>query len=89
MNMDLVKELGEYLREMCPDAVIRYGDYPRGESALRVTVILSNLTRVEKILGYYDAMNKLVHREKQKQKANEAKIKELIDASEEVPSLLG
>ena len=89
MNMDLVKELGEYLREMCPDAVIRYGDYPRGESALRVTVILSNLTRVEKVLGYYDAMNKLVHMEKQKQKANEAKIKELIDASEEVPSLLG
>ncbi|GAJ10969.1 unnamed protein product, partial [marine sediment metagenome] len=29
MNMGLVKELGDYLKELAPDAVIRNGDYPR------------------------------------------------------------
>jgi len=33
MNMDLVKELGDYLSEIAPEAVIRCGDYPRKSSA--------------------------------------------------------
>ena len=88
MNMDLVKELGEYLRQSAPEAIIRYGDYPRNRSALRITVILSELKRVEKIMDYYQRMPGLMEEQERRQQDSEAKIEELIDASTAVPSLL-
>ena len=88
MNMDLVKELGDYLREMAPDAVIRYGDYPRKQSALRATVLLSQLKAVDKVKDYYSRMPRIVKDDKKKQEDMEAKLKELIDAATSVPSLL-
>jgi len=88
MNMDLVKELGESLREIAPDAIIRYGDYPRKQSSLRTTVILSQFKDVEKVREYYRRLPGLIQEKDRKQVDIEAKLKELIDASTEVPSLL-
>jgi len=88
MNMDLVKELGDYLREVAPGAIIRYGDYPRERSALGVTVILSELKSVEKVREYYDRLPDLMEEQGKRQEDTEAKLKELIDASTAVPSLL-
>ncbi len=88
MNMDLVKELGDYLSEIAPGAVIRYGDYPRNSSALKITVILSQLKDVEKVRGYYDEMPNLIQEKERRQEEIEAKLKQLIDASTAVPSLL-
>jgi cell division GTPase FtsZ len=88
MNMDLVKELGDYLRSLAPDAVIRYGDYPRKQDSLRTTVVLSQLKAVTKIKGYYDRFAELVVEYEHRQKDAEAKLKELADASDSVPSLL-
>jgi hypothetical protein len=88
MNMDLVKELGDYLREIAPGAIIRYGDYPRERSALGVTVILSELKSVEKVKGYYDRLPDLMEDKEKRQEDSEAKLRELIDASMAVPSLL-
>ena len=88
MNMDLVKELGDYLREVAPGAIIRYGDYPRERSALGVTVILSELKSVEKVREYYDRLPDLMEEKGKRQEDTEAKLKELIDASTAVPSLL-
>ena len=87
MNMDLVKELGDYMSEIAPDAVIRYGDYPRATSTLKITVILSQLKNVEQIRGYYDRMPEVIQEKERKQQEIEAKLKELIDASTAVPSL--
>jgi len=87
MNMDLVKELGDYMSEIAPDAVIRYGDYPRAASTLKITVILSQLKNVEQIRGYYDRMPEVIQEKERKQQEIEAKLKELIDASTAVPSL--
>ncbi len=53
MNMDIVKELGDNLKAMAPNALIRSGDYPRQKSALDVTVILSELNAVRKITNYF------------------------------------
>jgi len=39
-----------------PKAIIRYGDYPRGENTLKITVILSQLSCVEDVRQYYDKM---------------------------------
>ncbi len=88
MNMDLVKELGESLREIAPDAIIRYGDYPRKQNSVRTTVILSQFKDVEKIREYYRRLPGLIQEKDRRQVDIEAKLKELIDASTEVPSLL-
>jgi len=88
MNMDLVKELGDYMGEIAPEAVIRYGDYPRATSALKITVILSQLKQVDEIKGYYDKMPEVIRGKERRQQEVEAKLKELIDASTVVPSLL-
>jgi len=88
MNMDLVKELGDYMSEIAPEAVIRYGDYPRGVSALKITVILSQLKSVDKVKEYYDRLPDLIQDKERQQEEIEAKLKELIDAATAVPSLL-
>jgi len=88
MNMDLVKELGDYMSGIAPEAVIRYGDYPRRTSTLKITVILSQLKNVEKVREYYDKMPEVIREKERRQEEMEAKLKELIDASTAVPSLL-
>jgi len=88
MNMDMVKELGDYLNEVAPKAIIRYGDYPRGGGTLTVTVILSQLNYVEKVKEYYDETPNLIKKEERAQEEGGAKLKELADASMGVPSLL-
>ena len=86
--MDLVKELGDYLRDAAPEAIIRYGDYPRDGSTLGVTVVLSELKSVEKVRKYYDRLPGLVVEKERRQEDSEAKLRELIDSSMAVPSLL-
>ncbi|MFC1893740.1 tubulin/FtsZ family protein [Chloroflexota bacterium] len=88
MNMDLVKELGDYLKDVAPEATIRYGDYPRGGSTLKITVILSQLKYVEKVLEYYTDLADLIQKRESQQEDVEAKLKALADASTAVPSLL-
>jgi cell division GTPase FtsZ len=88
MNMDLVKELGDYLRDLAPEAIIRYGDYPRKQSALRTTVVLSQLKDVEKVRQYYGRLPDVMQEKERRQEDIEAKLQELLDASTSVPSLL-
>jgi cell division GTPase FtsZ len=53
MNMDIIKELGDNLKAVAPNALIRSGDYPRQKGSLDVTVILSELSAVRKITNYF------------------------------------
>jgi hypothetical protein len=86
--MDLVKELGDSLRDAATEAVIRYGDYPRAGGTLKITVILSQLKDVEKVRVYYNELPDLIQKKEKRQEATEAKLEELLDASTAVPSLL-
>jgi len=87
MNMDMVKVLGDYMRDLTPEALIRNGDYPRERGMLDVTVILSELSDVEKVRNYYSRSTSLISELQKRQDETEAKLKELIDASETLPSL--
>jgi len=87
MTMDLVKELGDYLKELAPKAIIRYGDYPRGGSDLKITVVLSKLNRVPKVRDYYDSIPELLEDNKIRHIENESNLQELFSASTVVPSL--
>jgi cell division GTPase FtsZ len=88
MNMDLVKELGDYLRTISPEAVIRNGDYPRERSLIDVTLLLSELNAVEKVKGYYTKASGVIHELKGRREEFEGKLKEIEDASKDLPSLL-
>ncbi|MFC1956641.1 tubulin/FtsZ family protein [Chloroflexota bacterium] len=87
MNMDLVKELGEYLRHLAPEAIIRNGDYPREKGVIDVTVILSELRDVEKLRQYYQESVSFIHDDKRKQMESETKLKAMEDESKDIPLL--
>ena len=53
MNMEIIKELGDNLGTLAPDALIRSGDYPRQKGSLDVTVILSEVSTAPKITNYF------------------------------------
>ncbi len=88
MNMDLVKELGDYLKDVASEAIIRYGDYPRKRGALTITVILSGLKRVPRVKQVYDLFPEALEKEKRIIRDIETGVAELEDASLSVPSLL-
>jgi cell division GTPase FtsZ len=88
MNMDLVKELGDYLRDIAPKAIIRNGDYPRPRGVLDVTVILSELDSVEKVKNYYCDSIGVIEEIKRKREECTTKLKDIDEASKDIPSLL-
>jgi cell division GTPase FtsZ len=88
MNMDLVKELGDYVRDLCPQATIRSGDYPRDKGSLDVTLILSELKQVDKVKKYFERSTKYIPEVKKRREASSVSLKDLEDASKDIPSLL-
>jgi len=87
-NVDIVKEIGDYLKELMEEAVIRSGDYPRERGNLNVTLILSQLSDVERVRGYYYRLTDSAPTAKKRHKEAEAKLREIADASKDIPSLL-
>ena len=88
MNMDLIKELGDYLRNVAPEAIIRSGDYPRERGLIDVIVIISQLKDVEKVREYYTKSAGVVEEIKRKQEAAARKLSATEEASKDVPTLL-
>jgi tubulin-like protein CetZ len=88
MNMDLMKELGDYVRDICPQATIRSGDYPREKGNLDVTLILSELKQVEKVRKYFERSTKYIPEVKKRREETSDSLRELEEASKDIPSLL-
>ncbi len=88
INMDLVKELGDWLKDMAPNAIIRNGDYPRQNGVMNITLILSELSDVEKVRNYYRKSTDLVPIIKQRQKEVESKLKTIDETGKDIPTLL-
>jgi cell division GTPase FtsZ len=88
MNMELVKELGDYLRDICPKAIIRNGDYPRERGVLGVTVVLSELDTVQKITTLYSESTTVIGEVQKKQQEIAGKLRDIEDAAKDIPSLL-
>lgn len=88
MNMDMVKELGDYMRILTPQAIIRNGDYPRERGLMDVTVLLSELSKVEKVRDYYSRSTDLIPEFKNRREETKEKLRALEDASKAIPSLL-
>jgi len=88
MNMDLVKELGEYLRSLAPQATIRNGDYPRDKGFLNITVVLSGLSDMEKVRSYYARSTAFIPEFKKRQEEVADKLRQIDEAGKDIPSLL-
>jgi cell division GTPase FtsZ len=88
MNMDLVKELGDYMKDVAPEAIIRQGDYPREKGELDITLILSELNTVDKVVNYYSKSSSFIPTVKSKQAETASKLKEIDEAGRDIPTLL-
>jgi len=88
MNMDLVKELGDYLKSIAPKATIRNGDYPRGKGIVEVTLILSELSDVEKVREYYRKSTSLIPEFERRREETEDKLRTMEEIGKDIPSLL-
>ncbi len=88
VSVDLIKELGTYLKSLTPEAIIRSGDYPREGNSLEVTVILSELNDVEKIRSYFTKTINLIATLKKRQEGIESKYQGIEVTLKDIPSLL-
>ena len=88
MNVDLIKELGTYLKSLAPEAVIRSGDYPREKGLINITVILSELSDVERVRGYFTKTISLISALKKRQEGIEGKYREIEVTLKDIPSLI-
>jgi len=88
MNMDMIKELGDYLRDLAPEAIIRNGDYPRERGVIDVAVILSELNAVDKVKDYYNKSTGFISAIKERQEEIKGKLRDIEEAARDIPSLL-
>ncbi|OGO20838.1 MAG: cell division protein FtsZ [Chloroflexi bacterium RBG_16_50_11] len=88
INVDLVKEMGTYIKSMAPEAVIRSGDYPREKGNLDVTLILSEMSDVEKVRSYFTKAINLIAELKKRQEGVVSTQRGIDVSIKDIPSLL-
>jgi len=88
MSMDIAKGLGDYLRELAENAVIRAGDFPRGGNTVDVTIILSQLAFVQKVRDYYDRATAFAQTQKDRIKETTGRLRDMEEAAKGLPSLI-
>ncbi|MFC1940525.1 tubulin/FtsZ family protein [Chloroflexota bacterium] len=88
MNMDVIKEIGIYLRSLAPKAIIRSGDYPRERGSLDVSLILSEMSDVAKIRHYFTKTIGLISTIKKRQEGIESERIDIDITLKDIPSLL-
>jgi len=88
MSMDIAKGLGDYLRELAENAVIRAGDFPRDRGSVDVTILFSQLAFVQKIRDYYDRASAFAMTQKDRLKETTGRLRDMEDAAKGLPSLI-
>jgi cell division GTPase FtsZ len=88
INVDLIKELGTYIKNSAPEAVIRSGDYPREKGNLDVTLILSEMSDVEKVRTYFAKAINLIAELKKRQEGLVSTQRGIDVSIKDIPSLL-
>ncbi|HEX7364933.1 MAG TPA: cell division protein FtsZ [Dehalococcoidia bacterium] len=59
-NVDMIKALGNRLRELAPNAEIRDGNFYGPRNSVKVTVLVSELIYLDRIKSFYDRAARLV-----------------------------
>lgn len=87
MNMDMIKSVGDYIKEIAPNAVIRGGDFPGEKHFIDVTLILSQLSFVPKIKYLYETAVQYGQEHKEQIEETRKRIQALGDLGKELPNL--
>ena len=87
MNMDMVKSVSDYIRELAPTTLIRGGDFPGEKHFIDVTMILSQLSFVPKIKEFYERATTYAQEHKGQIEEARKRIDALAELGKELPSL--
>jgi len=87
MNMNMINEIGSSIKRIAAEAIIRSGDYPRERRSLEITLILSELTNVGRIMEYFTKAIRYISYKK-KWEGLEYEQRGIEDAFRDIPSLL-
>ena len=88
MSMTVIKELGASMRHIAEEAIIRSGDYPREKHSVDITIILSELNNVGKVMDYFTRTIRYISAIKKRWKGIEEEQKGFEEAFKDIPSLL-
>jgi cell division GTPase FtsZ len=87
LNMDMVKSVSDYIKEIAPTALIRGGDFPGEKHFIDVTLILSQLSFVPRIKDFYEAAVQYGQDHKTEIEETRKRIDALADLAKDLPSL--
>ncbi len=88
MNMNLIYDISSALKNIATEAVIRSGDYPRERHSVSVTLILSELLNVEKVMDYFTKAIRYISAYKKRREGIEYKPRGMVEAFKDIPSLI-
>ena len=87
MNMDMVKSISDYIKELAPNSLIRGGDFPGESHFIDITLILSQLAFVPRIRDIYEQATQYAKEHEGQLADTKKKIKSLADLSKDLPTL--
>jgi cell division GTPase FtsZ len=87
LNMDMVKSVSDYIKELASNALIRGGDFPGEKHYVDVTLILSQLSFVPRIKDFYEQATQYAKEHKGQLEQTKKRIATLAELSKDLPSL--
>jgi cell division GTPase FtsZ len=87
MNMDMVKSISDYIKELAPNSLIRGGDFPGESHFIDITLILSQLSFVPRIRDIYEQATQYAKEHEGQLADTRKKIKSLADLGKDLPTL--
>jgi cell division GTPase FtsZ len=89
MNMDMVKNVSTYIKELSPNATIRGGDFPGEKHFIDVAVIFSQLSSVPRVRDFYEQATVYAAEYEGQLTETRQRIEEMSDMAKDLPNLLG
>jgi len=87
INMDMVKSVADYIKELAPNAVIRGGDFPGEKHYVDVTLILSQLAFVPRIKDFYEQATRYAQEHQGQLEETKKRIDSLAELGKDLPTL--
>ena len=87
LNMDMVKSVADYVKELAPNSLIRGGDFPGEKHFVDVTLILSQLAFVPRIKDFYEQATQYAQEHQGQIDETKKRIQSLAEIGKDLPSL--
>jgi tubulin-like protein CetZ len=87
LNMDMVKSISDYVKELASNALIRGGDFPGEKRFIDVTLILSQLSFVPRIKAFYEEATQYARQHEGQLAETKKRIESLTELSKDLPTL--